>query len=87
MADAGTRREVQRRAVEAGGWWVRTTYRSTDFHAKRGGGERVQERGDMTTDATNGGGGKIEGEEKIQKNGGDRWGGRVRIKCVISHGA
>ena len=54
-ADAGTRREVQRRAVEAGGWRVRMTFRWTAFRAERGGGERVQERGATTTNATDGG--------------------------------
>ena len=34
------------------------------------------------------GGGSIEGaNENIHKIGGDRWGGRVIIKCVISNGA
>ena len=40
------------------------------FRAGRGGGEWVQERGATMRNATDGGGGRIEGEiENIQKNG------------------
>ena len=57
-ADAGTQRRVHRREVEAGEWWVRTMSRWTEFRAERGGGEPVQEIGDMTTNATDGGAGR-----------------------------
>ena len=41
----------------------------------------------MTTMPTDRGGVRIEGvNEKIQKICGDRWGGRVRINCVIIDG-
>ena len=44
--------------------------RLTAFHANRGGGERVQEKGAMMMNDTDGDGGRIEGEnENIQKNG------------------
>ena len=41
----------------------------------------------MTENATDGGGGRIGGNEMIHKIGVDRWGGRFRIPCVISDGA
>ena len=39
----------------------------TAFRAGRGGGERVQEKGAMTLNANNGGGGRIEGKKKISR--------------------
>ena len=66
------RQEAQRRVTEDGGWQVQVqaTSRLTALCASRGSGERVQERGARSTNATDGGGGRIEGEnEKIQKTG------------------
>ena len=85
--DTGTWRRAQRRVAEADGWKLRRMSRWMDFCSGRGVQERVQERGDTTTNATDGRGDRIEREEKIQINGGNRWGRRVRIKCVISNGA
>ena len=68
-ADASMRRGVQRRAVEAGRRQVRVTSRWTALRAGRGGGERVQEKGDKTSNATKGGGGgSTEGEIKYPGN-------------------
>ena len=69
---------------------VRETSRWTALRSGRVGGQQVQERGVTTEKNTDGGrgrgGGRIEGVNvKIQKIGGDRWGGRVRITCVISN--
>ena len=54
-SDAGTWRGTQIQAAEAGGWRVGTKSKWMAFWAGRGGGERVQDRGDTTTNATDGG--------------------------------
>ena len=67
---------------------MRATSRLTLLRTGKGCGEMLQERGDTTENDTNGGGGRIEGKsEKNQKTCLYRWGGRVRIKCIISEGA
>ena len=53
-ADVGTRSELQRRAAEAGGWRVWATFRWTALCARRRGGDRVQARGTLATEATYG---------------------------------
>ena len=51
-------------------WYVRAASRWTALRAGRGGGDRVQERGATTTNATDGGGCRIErGNENIKKIG------------------
>ena len=42
-------------------------------------------RGATMENATDGGGGRIGGNEKIHKIGGERWGRRFRRICVISN--
>ena len=67
---ADMRRGAQRRATEAGGWWVQATSRWTTLRAGRGGGERLQKREATTTNANDGGDSRIEGKnEKTQKTG------------------
>ena len=63
-ADAGTWRGAQRRAAEAGWWRVRVVSMWTALCNGRGGGERVQDRGAVTKNSTDGRGGRIEGETK-----------------------
>ena len=82
-----SRHAAQVAGTSGGGWRVRATSRWTSFRAGRGGGEWVQEKGSTTSNATNGGAVGQRGKEEIQKIGGDRWGGRVRITCVIIGGA
>ena len=59
MCGAGIIDELRRLAGGGNGWRPCETW--TDFRARRGGGERAQDRGVMTTCATAGGGGSIEG--------------------------
>ena len=62
--EAGTRRRVQRRASEAGGWWGWEKSRWKTYHDRRGGGDRVYiERGDTPMNATDWGG--LGGRRKI----------------------
>ena len=64
------RRGAHRRAVEAGRWKVRAASRLTALRSRRGDGERMQNRGAMMTNATDGGGGRIQRvNEKIHKTG------------------
>ena len=58
-AEAGMCCGAQRQELEAGGWWVvgvgwwvKVTSRCTALCARRGGGDRVQERGDTRTNST-----------------------------------
>ena len=79
-ADVGTQSGAQGRALKADGRRVRETSRWTALRTGRGGGERVQEKGATTSNDTDGGGAVVQRwKEKIQKIGGYRWGGRVRI--------
>ena len=54
-ADAGKRCRAQIQAEEAGGWQVQATSRWTAICSGRGGGDKVQDRGAMTINATDGG--------------------------------
>ena len=54
-AGNGSRCRVQSRAAEDGGWRVVITSRWAAFRFRRGGGERVQDRGYMMTNSTGGG--------------------------------
>ena len=74
MSDAGTRSGAHKRAVEAGGGRVRMTSRWTAFHAGRGGGEMVKQRGIWLETATEGGDRMEEGTEKRSRNSWDSWG-------------
>ena len=69
-ADAGTRRRSQGQVVESGGGRVQETSMWTELRARIGGGESVKEKGDTTSNATDGGEVGQRGKEKIQKN---RW--------------
>ena len=51
-ADSGMWRGAQIRVVETGGWCVQATSRWTELRSGRGGGDRVQERGDVATNTT-----------------------------------
>ena len=62
---------------------MREKSRWTELHDGRGGWDWVHDRGDMTENTTDGRSDRIGGNEKIQKIGGDRWSGRVRITCVL----
>ena len=73
--------------MEASGRRVQSTSRWKSLCARRGGEERVQEKGATTSNDTDGGEAGHREKEKIQKLGEDRWGGRDRITCVISNGS